>query len=211
MATGTTNQTYNLYKSVIDEVIKNVRDAFMNEGHDEKVLFELRKVWEHRLRESEAVKVSKNDNSMPDTSSTIYPHNTIAKSHQSSHIGLPSGSGSLVGNFQSGGDHRVRELEVQSQSLYPMKQHIPLPQQGHHPMHQFHGFKPPYMAPMFIGHPMQPVRQHFEKFESSLGSPEDKPTMEQLPGFKLEGKRQQSDTAVVSSKTLLILTYVIIL
>ena len=197
MATGSTNQTYNLYKCVIDEVIKNVRDAFMNEGHDEKVIFELRNAWEHRLRDSEAVKVSKNDNSMPDTSSTIYPHNTISKTHQSSHIAMPSGSGSLVGNFQSGSDHRVRELEVQPQPLYPMK-HMSIPQQAHHSMHQFHGYKhSPFNLPMFMNRPMQPVHQ---SFESSLGSPEDKPSKDQLPGLKFEGKRPQSDTSVVSPK-----------
>ena len=196
MATGTANQTYNLYKSVIDEVIKNVRDAFMNEGHDEKVIFELKNAWEHRLRESEAVKVSKNDNSLPDTSSTIYPHNTISKTHQSSHIAMSSGSGSLVGNFQSGSDHRVRELEVQSQSMYSMKQHMPLPQHGHHSMHSFHNYKhsPFNPIPMFLSPPMQPMHQ---PFESSLGSPEDKPSKDQLPGLKFEGKRPQSDASVV--------------
>ena len=122
MAAGTANQTYNLYRSVIDEVIKNVKDAFHNEGHDEKVIQELRNAWEHRLKDSEAVKMSKSDINIPDTSSAIYPHNTITKSHQTSHLQMPSSSGSLVGNFRSGGDERVRELEVHPQpgSLYRM-------------------------------------------------------------------------------------------
>ncbi|KAI6661073.1 Transcription initiation factor IIA beta [Oopsacas minuta] len=197
MAAGTANQTYNLYKSVIDEVIKNVRDAFRNEGHDEKVIIELRNAWEERLKDSEAVKVSKNDINIPDTSSTIYPHNTITKSHPINHLPMPSGS-SLVDNFRSGGDERVhaRELDVHSQasSLFRMKKH-PM-QQPHHSMHPYPN---PLMHPqMYLGHPPMPPPQmrQFEKFESSLGSPEDKPSKEKLPGFKSEGKRQQTDMSM---------------
>ena len=40
---------YKLYKSVIDDVILNVREAFLDEGVDEQVLQELKQVRYERL------------------------------------------------------------------------------------------------------------------------------------------------------------------
>lgn len=36
---------YKLYKSVIDDVVNNVREAFIDEGVDEQVLQDLKQVW----------------------------------------------------------------------------------------------------------------------------------------------------------------------
>ena len=40
------------YQSVIDDVIKNVRELFLNEGVDEQVLSDLKELWESKLDES---------------------------------------------------------------------------------------------------------------------------------------------------------------
>ena len=198
MAAATANQTSNLYRSVIEEVIKNVRDAFINEGHDEKVIQELKNAWELRLKDSEAVKMSKNDLPMTDTSSAIYPHNTIPKSLPPQHLSMPMTSGSLVGNFQSGGDHRLRE--VQSQPVYPMKQHPGMHQASLHSMPHYPNFKQnaPFVPQMYMPHSMPAIPPRMEKLDNAIGSPDDKPVKDQLPSFKYEGKRPQSELAMVS-------------
>ncbi|XP_035222734.1 transcription initiation factor IIA subunit 1-like [Stegodyphus dumicola] len=45
----------NLYYSVIEDVIANVREAFIDEGVDEQALTELKQVWEKKLHESKAI------------------------------------------------------------------------------------------------------------------------------------------------------------
>ncbi|XP_013788574.1 transcription initiation factor IIA subunit 1-like isoform X2 [Limulus polyphemus] len=44
-----------LYRSVIEDVINNVREAFLDEGVDEQILVELKQTWEKKLVESKAV------------------------------------------------------------------------------------------------------------------------------------------------------------
>lgn len=44
-----------LYLAVIDDVITNVRDSFLDEGVDEQVLQEMKQVWTNKLMASKAV------------------------------------------------------------------------------------------------------------------------------------------------------------
>lgn len=44
-----------LYLNVIDDVIANVRDSFLDEGVDEQVLQEMKQVWTNKLHASKAV------------------------------------------------------------------------------------------------------------------------------------------------------------
>ncbi|XP_022667399.1 transcription initiation factor IIA subunit 1-like isoform X2 [Varroa jacobsoni] len=44
-----------IYKSVIEDVITGVKDAFLDEGVDEQVLQELKQLWEKKLTESKAI------------------------------------------------------------------------------------------------------------------------------------------------------------
>ncbi|GIY74686.1 hypothetical protein CDAR_164941 [Caerostris darwini] len=44
-----------LYHTVIEDVINNVREAFIDEGVDEQALTELKQVWEKKLQESKAI------------------------------------------------------------------------------------------------------------------------------------------------------------
>ncbi|XP_013401088.2 transcription initiation factor IIA subunit 1-like [Lingula anatina] len=49
------NPVPKLYRSVVDDVINNVREAFLDEGVDEQVLQELKQLWESKLYQSKAV------------------------------------------------------------------------------------------------------------------------------------------------------------
>ncbi|XP_003745737.1 transcription initiation factor IIA subunit 1 [Galendromus occidentalis] len=44
-----------IYKSVIDDVITGVKDAFLDENADEQVLMELKQLWEKKLADSKAI------------------------------------------------------------------------------------------------------------------------------------------------------------
>ncbi|XP_076313915.1 transcription initiation factor IIA subunit 1-like isoform X2 [Tachypleus tridentatus] len=44
-----------LYRSVIEDVINSVREAFLDEGVDEQILVELKQTWEKKLVESKAI------------------------------------------------------------------------------------------------------------------------------------------------------------
>lgn len=52
---ATPNQVPRLYRSVVDDVIANVREAFLDEGVDEQVLQELKQLWESKLHQSKAL------------------------------------------------------------------------------------------------------------------------------------------------------------
>ena len=44
-----------LYRAVMEDVLNNVREAFLDEGVDEQVLHELKQVWEKKITETKAV------------------------------------------------------------------------------------------------------------------------------------------------------------
>ncbi|XP_064621290.1 transcription initiation factor IIA subunit 1-like isoform X2 [Lineus longissimus] len=50
-----TSQVQKLYRSVVEDVINNVREAFLDEGLDDQVLLELKQIWESKLMQSKAV------------------------------------------------------------------------------------------------------------------------------------------------------------
>ncbi|XP_021058147.1 transcription initiation factor IIA subunit 1-like [Mus pahari] len=50
-----TNTVPKLYRSVIEDVINDVRDIFLDDGVDEQVLLELKTLWENKLMQSRAV------------------------------------------------------------------------------------------------------------------------------------------------------------
>ncbi|KAM5243810.1 transcription initiation factor IIA subunit 1 isoform 1-T1 [Hipposideros larvatus] len=49
------NTVPKLYRSVIEDVINDVRDIFLDDGVDEQVLMELKTLWENKLMQSRAV------------------------------------------------------------------------------------------------------------------------------------------------------------
>ncbi|MED6280293.1 Transcription initiation factor IIA subunit 1 [Characodon lateralis] len=54
-SSANSNQVPKLYKGVIDDVINEVRELFLDEGVDEQVLLELKTLWENKLMQSKAV------------------------------------------------------------------------------------------------------------------------------------------------------------
>lgn len=54
-AISSENTVKKIYQTVIDEVLMNVREAFLDEGYDEQLLQELKQMWESKLNTSRAV------------------------------------------------------------------------------------------------------------------------------------------------------------
>ncbi|CAL1586068.1 unnamed protein product [Knipowitschia caucasica] len=54
-SSANSNPVPRLYKSVIEDVINEVRELFLDEGVDEQVLLELKTLWENKLQQSKAV------------------------------------------------------------------------------------------------------------------------------------------------------------
>ncbi|CRK89604.1 CLUMA_CG003244, isoform A [Clunio marinus] len=56
--TSASSSVLKLYQLVIEDVVTNVRDAFLDEGVDEAVLQEMKQIWTNRLMASKAVEVT---------------------------------------------------------------------------------------------------------------------------------------------------------
>ncbi|KAM4712501.1 transcription initiation factor IIA subunit 1 [Anableps anableps] len=54
-SSANSNQVPKLYRGVIEDVINEVRELFLDEGVDEQVLLELKTLWENKLLQSKAV------------------------------------------------------------------------------------------------------------------------------------------------------------
>ncbi|NP_997822.1 transcription initiation factor IIA subunit 1 [Danio rerio] len=54
-SSANSNQVPKLYRSVMEDVIAEVRELFLDEGVDEQVLMELKTLWESKLMQSKAV------------------------------------------------------------------------------------------------------------------------------------------------------------
>lgn len=54
-SSANSNQVPKLYRSVMEDVISEVRELFLDEGVDEQVLMELKTLWESKLMQSKAV------------------------------------------------------------------------------------------------------------------------------------------------------------
>jgi len=71
---STSNPVPRIYRAVIEDVIKNVRESFLNESVDEQVLAELKQLWENKLLQSRAIDFMPTDVNV--RVSLTYPHNT---------------------------------------------------------------------------------------------------------------------------------------
>lgn len=116
ISSANNSHAYNLYRNVMDEVAKNIKEAFINEGLDEKVISELRALWEDRLKASGAVKCTKQDQPMQDSHMNIYPHSqTTSKSKVTSDVSTPVPSlTTFLEGSSSKPDPRIRLLATPS-------------------------------------------------------------------------------------------------
>jgi transcription initiation factor TFIIA large subunit len=83
MATSAINAENNvkkIYHTVIDEVITNIREAFLDEGYDEQLLQEMKHMWEAKLNSSRAIQSNEDFNS-----SSSVPMSTAAAATPSGH------------------------------------------------------------------------------------------------------------------------------
>uniref|UniRef100_A0A915IVE1 Transcription initiation factor IIA subunit 1 n=1 Tax=Romanomermis culicivorax TaxID=13658 RepID=A0A915IVE1_ROMCU len=55
LASSSLRNTSSLYKNVIDDVIRNVKEAFNDEGVDEAIIKELKELWEQKLTATKAI------------------------------------------------------------------------------------------------------------------------------------------------------------
>jgi hypothetical protein len=70
-----------LYQLVIEDVVANVRDAFLDEGVDEQVLQEMKQIWTNRLLASKAVEVTPEPQAPAGTQPAILANNPKVRGH----------------------------------------------------------------------------------------------------------------------------------
>ncbi|XP_068740260.1 transcription initiation factor IIA subunit 1-like [Montipora capricornis] len=73
---ATSSVVSKLYRGVMEDVIKNVRESFLNEGVDEQVLQELKQIWESKLLQTRAIDGMPAEGPQTSRQTYIYPHIT---------------------------------------------------------------------------------------------------------------------------------------
>ncbi|PIK52121.1 putative transcription initiation factor IIA subunit 1 [Apostichopus japonicus] len=86
----TPQAVYKLYKSVIDDVVNNVREAFIDEGVDEQVLQDLKQMWENKLLQTDAVDPNaaeshQHQSSQKSSAESRSDHSSSSSSNKASH------------------------------------------------------------------------------------------------------------------------------
>ncbi|XP_006822147.1 uncharacterized protein LOC102802286 [Saccoglossus kowalevskii] len=84
------NSVSKLYQSVIDDVINNVRESFLDEGVDDQVLQELKHIWESKLAQSKALD-QQNDTVLVQYAARSAAEPTMSASAQAATLALPEG------------------------------------------------------------------------------------------------------------------------
>lgn len=75
--------THDLYHSIVNEVVSNVREAFIDDGVDESVIKDLREIWQQKLNATKVVEAQ------PSNSRVFNHHNYVPPPSPMSAIGLP--------------------------------------------------------------------------------------------------------------------------
>ncbi|KAK3093832.1 hypothetical protein FSP39_020729 [Pinctada imbricata] len=71
-----------LYRTVVDDVISNVREAFLDEGVDEQVLQELKQLWESKLTQSRALDMATETPDQSNLPTTVFTHQMIPQTQK---------------------------------------------------------------------------------------------------------------------------------
>ncbi|XP_062375610.1 TFIIA-alpha and beta-like factor [Sardina pilchardus] len=118
------NALCKLYLSVIDDVIENVRETFLDEGVEEGVLNELRQLWVSKVMQSKAVEGFRKDTINPSNFVLQLPANyTQTLQKQSASIILPPGQNVQNYTAKAGGAGAVATFSLPPGVTYPV--HIP--------------------------------------------------------------------------------------
>jgi len=70
----------NVYQMIMDDVIKNIKPEFENDGVDEQVLVELQQLWEMKLHQSGAMP-SQRDDYGAGAADFLYPHSQLGMNY----------------------------------------------------------------------------------------------------------------------------------
>ncbi|XP_076141910.1 TFIIA-alpha and beta-like factor [Alosa pseudoharengus] len=118
------NALCKLYLSVIDDVIENVRETFLDEGVEESVLNELRQLWVSKVMQSKAVEGFRKDTINPSNFVLQLPANyTQTLQKQSASIILPPGQNVQNYTAKASGAGAVTTFSLPPGVTYPV--HIP--------------------------------------------------------------------------------------
>ncbi|GLH04889.1 Transcription initiation factor IIA subunit 1 [Gryllus bimaculatus] len=185
-----------IYKSVIDDVLAGVRDAFLDEGVDEQVLQELRQIWEQKLESSKAIEANPEPeapqpqylqkeiarNSLPSKPGNVYSyqsaHNAVHNSSQQSH---------MVSQHTNQMQVQGNQSQAVSQSQQQQQQH-----HQHHQQHQQQHQPPLQQQPQ---HHHQHLRQ-----EQSQHQQHQQPQQQQQTQ-QSQAQQQQSQSHQQSTNT----------
>uniref|UniRef100_A0A2P2I145 Transcription initiation factor IIA subunit 1-like n=1 Tax=Hirondellea gigas TaxID=1518452 RepID=A0A2P2I145_9CRUS len=118
-----------LYKSVIEEVMTNVRDAFLDEGIDEQVLLEVKQTWEQKVAATRAT--DHNDTQATTAAGQQQPAGATQQLQQTAHQQVASGlSGQGSGGAAPAGAAPAPAPVQPQVSLVPVQITVPAQQAG---------------------------------------------------------------------------------
>nr|XP_017092053.2 transcription initiation factor IIA subunit 1 isoform X1 [Drosophila bipectinata] len=117
-----------VYHAVIEDVITNVRDAFLDEGVDEQVLQEMKQIWRNKLLASKAVELSPDEGSHPPPIVANNPKNKAAnakaKKAASASAATPLNSSTSAGAIAMKSPATMATSSGIKNGLGPVKQEV---------------------------------------------------------------------------------------
>ncbi|KAH8306426.1 hypothetical protein KR018_011102, partial [Drosophila ironensis] len=103
-----------VYHAVIEDVISNVRDAFLDEGVDEQVLQEMKQIWRNKLLASKAVELSPDEGSHPPPIVANNPKAANAKAKKAAAASSAGASQAQMSGTSAGASQMGDKLALKS-------------------------------------------------------------------------------------------------
>lgn len=104
LASSSLRNTSSLYRNVIDDVIRNVKEAFNDEGIDEAIIKELKELWEQKIATTKAIEPDEKARSR-NQNMNLMANCSIGMSYQNAH-----GINQRATNYQHGVPMAVRNV-----------------------------------------------------------------------------------------------------
>jgi len=144
-AANTENSVKKIYLTVIDEVLTNVREAFLDEGYDEQLLQELKQLWENKLNASKAVQTADESNTNGNSTGSTANNNNNSSSglrlptvtkESSSNRGMNNQNNAPVNNNAGANNSDIKpEMDSATRSALHALPQIVYPNQHHYHHH----------------------------------------------------------------------------